>query len=183
MEKSESIKNLSAALQLFQLKVEKIKKDSTNPFFKSKYASLSSIIEAISTPLQEADLSISQFPDQNGLTTILIHNKSGEYFQATYIMPVSKPNDPQAVGSAITYARRYALVSILMLNVDEDDDGNEASKAAPTFTDTTSDKPWLNKDTDAFATAKEMLKAGTVTVDKIKTKYKISKEVLTLLNS
>jgi len=59
--------------------------------------------------------------DEDGLTTILIHAKSGEFMESNYkIRPVK--NDPQAVGSAITYARRYALSSVLGLNVDDDDD-------------------------------------------------------------
>lgn len=171
MIKSDSIKNIGAALALFQLKVEKIQKDAANPFFKSKYASLSNILEHIQVPLEESGLAFSQFPDETGLTTILIHPESGEFLQATYTMPVAKPNDPQAVGSAITYARRYALGAILGLNIDEDDDGNKA--AEPTKTD---DKPWLNKGTDNFAKARAALKAGTHTLSDIRGKYKLSKE-------
>lgn len=128
MEKSQSIKNLAKALQLFNVKCDKVKKDSTNPYFKNKYASLGTILSTIEIPLQESGLVFSQFPtDTNGLTTILIHVETGEYIQSSYIMPVSKQNDPQAVGSAITYARRYALGAILALNIDEDDDGNSAA--------------------------------------------------------
>jgi len=126
MEKSESIKNLALALCSFQGKMEKIGKDSNNPFFKSKYASLSTILEHIQKPLTESGLCFSQMPDQTGLTTILIHSESGEFIQSTYVlMPVK--NDPQSFGSAITYARRYVLGSILGLNIDEDDDGHIAS--------------------------------------------------------
>lgn len=85
MTKSESIKEIAGALITFHLKVENIKKDSTNPFFKSKYASLSNILDAISTPLEESGLSFSQLPTgDSGLTTILMHSKSGEYLQADY---------------------------------------------------------------------------------------------------
>ena len=126
MEKSESIKNLAIALSKFQGTIGKIGKDSNNPFFKSKYASLSTILENIQKPLTESGLCFSQMPDQTGLTSILIHSESGEYIQATYILTPVK-NDPQSLGSAITYARRYALGSILGLNIDEDDDGNTAS--------------------------------------------------------
>jgi len=129
MNKSESIKNLSAALAKFHGLVGKIKKDAKNPFFKSTYASLANILDGIQSPLQESGLVFSQFPtDQNGLSTVLIHAESGEWMESTYIMPVAKQNDPQAVGSAITYARRYALASILGLNIDEDDDGNAAAQ-------------------------------------------------------
>jgi hypothetical protein len=127
MEKSESIKNLATALVEFQKKVGTINKDSVNPFFKSKYAALPDILKAIHQPLVDCDLAISQFPSgSNGLTTILTHAKSGEFMLETYFMTPSK-NDPQGIGSSITYQRRYAIGSILSLNIDEDDDGNKAS--------------------------------------------------------
>lgn len=127
MEKSQSIKELAKALSLFQTKMEKIKKDSINPFHKNKYASLSTILEHIQIPLAECNLSFSQLPDGEHLVTILIHLESGEYLQSNYLLSPSKL-DPQGVGSAITYARRYALGAILGLNIDEDDDANKASR-------------------------------------------------------
>lgn len=126
MQKSDSIKELATALAKFQGVMKPIAKDASNPFFKSKYASLSAIIEDTKEPLVKCGLSYAQFPDeQDGLTTMLMHT-SGEWISATYnISPVDRK--PQSLGSAITYARRYALQSILGLQVD-DDDGNEASK-------------------------------------------------------
>jgi len=127
MNKSESIKNLAKALSVFQSKVEAIKKTETNPFFKSKYADLSNIIESTRLPLAEAGLSYSQFPTgDNGLTTILMHAESGEYLESTYNMQPAK-NDPQGQGSAITYQRRYALSAVLGLSTENDDDANAAS--------------------------------------------------------
>ena len=127
MQKSPSIANLAKALVTFQGKVGKVKKDSKNPFFKSKYASLSNILDIIQSPLSESGLAISQMPDgEEALTTILIHAESGEYLEATYSLHAAK-KDPQGIGSAITYARRYALGAVLGLNIDEDDDGNAAS--------------------------------------------------------
>lgn len=125
MGKSETIKNLAAALAKFQGEMEAIHKDASNPFFKTKYASLSAIIEDIRKPLSSNGLAISQFPTgENGLETILTHT-SGEWISSLYTMePVDKR--PQSVGSMLTYMRRYALVAILGLQV-EDDDGNEAS--------------------------------------------------------
>lgn len=125
IEKSESIKSLAQALCEFQKSMEAISKDSANPFFKSKYASLGAIIEETRELLGTNGLSYSQFPTgDNRLATILMHS-SGEWLMSEYDM---KPVDakPQSVGSAITYARRYALSAILGLQV-EDDDGNEAS--------------------------------------------------------
>lgn len=182
MEKSTSIKSIANALIVFHVKVDKIKKDAQNPFFKSKYASLSNILDAINTPLNECGLSFSQFPTgQNGLTTILMHPESGEYIMADYEMKPVK-DDPQGRGSVITYQRRYALAAILGLNIDEDDDANTATHGASTPEKATdANKPWLNKDTKEFAGAVEKLKAGTTTIEKIRTVMKVSKEVEALL--
>lgn len=126
MEKSESIKNLAAALCKFQGEVGKINKDAANPFYKSKYASLANILDVIREPLAANNLAFAQFPSgENELTTILMHS-SGEYLTESYTMKPVK-NDPQSLGSAITYQRRYAIGAILGLNIDEDDDGNKAS--------------------------------------------------------
>lgn len=154
MEKSNSIQNLASALAVFHTKVAKIAKTDNNPFFKSKYAGLPSILEAIQKPLEESKLVFSQLPDEEYLTTILIHVESGEFLQSSYKMNAVK-QDPQSIGSAITYARRYALGAILGLNIDEDDDGNKASEPKPQQNYTPSpqppqqqsagaEKPWLN---------------------------------------
>lgn len=126
MEKSTSLQNIGKAITLFQTKMEKIKKDATNPFFKKKYATLSNILENIQIPLAESGLSFAQIPDWDCLTTILIHNESGEYLQGCYNIHAAKI-DPQGIGSAITYARRYALSAILGINVEDDDDANAAT--------------------------------------------------------
>lgn len=126
MQTSESIKEISAALVFFHSIVPKIAKDANNPFFKSKYASLSGILETISDPLVKSGLAIVQLPEnENGLTTRLLHT-SGEWMEATYTMK-PKQDTPQDRGSAITYQRRYAVGAILSLNIDDDDDGNAAS--------------------------------------------------------
>lgn len=175
MQKSESIKNLAQALIVFHVKVDTIKKDAKNPFFKSTYASLTNILDAINEPLIESGLAISQFPTgADGLTTILIHGESGEWISSNYEMRPVK-DDPQGRGSCITYQRRYALASVLSLNIDEDDDGNKASQP-----DT--DKPWLNKDSEQFTKVKEFI-AGGGKIESVKLKYRLSKEVETLLTS
>jgi hypothetical protein len=177
MQKSESIENLARALVLFQVKVESIKKDSLNPFFKSKYASLSNILDAIKEPLIESGLSVMQLPTgQYELTTIVMH-ESGEFIQSSYTMKPVK-DDPHGIGSIITYQRRYCLASALLLNIDIDDDGNAGTLGVKPK-DETDNKPWLNKDTKEFKGAIEKLKAGTTTLDKIKQFYKISKAIET----
>jgi hypothetical protein len=127
MEKSQSIQNLTQGLAKFHAMVGKISKDAKNPFFKSNYASLPHIITEVSEPLEKAGLVITQFPNGDGLTTMLIHAESGEYISATYTLQVVRQNDPQAQGSAISYARRYAITSILNLAI-SDDDGEAATR-------------------------------------------------------
>ena len=121
MEKSNSIQNLTQGLAKFHAMVGRISKDAKNPFFKSNYASLPHIITEISEPMEKAGLVISQFPDGDGLTTMLIHAETGEYLSATYTLQVVRQNDPQAQGSALSYARRYGLTSVLNLAISDDD--------------------------------------------------------------
>src|SRR3990167_5517795 len=127
MDQSATIKELAAALAVFQSKVSNVGKDGINPYFKSKYATLENTISTVREELAKNGLSFSQFPTgENELATILIH-RSGEYIKATAKMS-PKDNSPQAQGSAITYLRRYALSAILGIATEDDDDGNEASK-------------------------------------------------------
>ena len=180
MEKSANISNLSKALAQFHALIGKISKDSKNPFFKSNYASLPHILTEVSDPLQQSGLVITQFPNGDGLTTMLLHADTGEYISATYTMPVAKANDPQALGSAISYARRYSVSSILSLKID-DDDAEGAMKAVRQPEDT---RPWLNK--ADFDKASDYLRKGG-SIDVIKAKYRISKEMMesiqTVLNN
>jgi len=172
METSESIKNIAIALCKFQGEVEKIKKTEKNPFFKSSYANLSSILDIIREPLVKNELSYVQFPSgEYGLTTMLMHS-SGEWMKCTYEMKPTK-HDPQGQGSVITYQRRYTLGAILGLNIDEDDDGNKGSKPQPKK-ENTADKPWLNPDTNEWKEAIKYLQ-NNGNIEKIEEKYKISK--------
>lgn len=179
MKKSESIEQIAKALITFHVKCDTIKKDAKNPFFKSTYASLTNILDAINEPLIECGLSISQFPTgTDGLTTILLH-ESGEYIAGEYSMRPAK-DDPQGRGSAITYQRRYAIASILSLNIDEDDDGNAAThgKATPdTKPDPNKDdRQWLNKDTEQFLKVIAYLNGGG-NISEVEKKYKLSKQI------
>lgn len=143
MERSESIKSLAIALCKFQGSVAKVKKEATNPFFKSKYATLANILDVISKPLSENGLAVSQLPvGETGLTTILMH-ESGEFIMETYQMKPVK-NDPQGIGSSITYQRRYAIGAVLGLNIDDDDDGNGASGNKTTANKSLEQKPATN---------------------------------------
>jgi len=121
---------LHQALAKAQSEFPSIKKTENNPYFKSKYASLSNVLEAVTSILHKNGLYFSQSPtsegDRVGVKTRIIHADSGEMLEESFVLPLAKA-DPQGAGSAITYARRYALVSMLGLNMDEDDDGNLAS--------------------------------------------------------
>ena len=131
MLQSESIANLAKSLSIVQGKLTHAKKDSANPFFKSKYADLESVWDACRDVLADNGLSVAQFPgtysdlDKSmSLTTILMHG-SGEWISQEMSVPVSKA-DAQGAGSAITYMRRYALAAVVGV-VQADDDGNAAS--------------------------------------------------------
>lgn len=140
MEKSLSIKEIATALCNFQGSIAKIIKTETNPFFKSKYADLPAILDSIREPLKDNGLSFVQFPSgEHALTTLLMHT-SGEWIQDTFSMTPAK-NDPQGLGSVITYQRRYALGAILGLSIDEDDDANAA--CAPKVSDS---RPFMTED-------------------------------------
>ena len=148
---------LFAAIVKAQSEMSGISKDSANPFFRSKYASLPAVLEAITPVLNRNGLAMLQLPTFDGdntvqVTTVIIHT-SGQMMSSTVGAPIPSEDavvahdpkdkkappkrDPQAVGSAITYLRRYAAQSIFALPV-EDDDGNAASRrpsappAAPT---------------------------------------------------
>jgi hypothetical protein len=128
MKTSESIKEIALALHKFHGLMGKVGKDATNPHFKNKYASLSNIIEAVTPHLNAVGLSVIQLPCESGLETMLLHI-SGEFISSVSATPCKDVSNPQALGSAITYARRYALGAVLSLNIDEDDDAQKATVA------------------------------------------------------
>lgn len=141
------MKEISKALLKAQQKFPLVKKEDSNPFFKSKYAGLPTVLEAVLPTLHKHGLLLSQSPitegERIGVKTMIIHAESGESIEGEFTMQLTK-NDPQGAGSAITYARRYSLIAILGLNVDEDDDGNTASgkKIPTTNTNYSDDEPF-----------------------------------------
>lgn len=176
MQTSQSVKQIAVALLGFHKEVGVVSKESTNPFFKSKYADLSTILKTIHQPMINNGLTILQFPEgEHGLTTRLLH-ESGEWMESTYTMHPAK-STPQDAGSAITYQRRYAVGAILSLNIDDDDDGNKASQPVVEKAATNGeDKPWLNENTAQFKAAITYLNGGKPIAD-IEKKYKLSKKV------
>ena len=134
------MKNIAKALAQFHKEMGTIQKSADNPFFKSKYAPLEVILPAIKEPLEKAGLVFYQAPTYQvthgeqvnpALKTTLILVDSGEEITDTVPLILAK-QDPQGVGSAITYMRRYALVAMLGLNCDKDDDGNASVKPRET---------------------------------------------------
>ena len=131
MKMSETIDQLAAALSIAQGQIEDATKSSKNDFYKSKYADLASVRAAVRQPFADNGLSVVQFPRTvpGGVEveTMLLH-ASGEFMAETLFMPVK--HEPHPIGSGISYARRYALMSIANLAAD-DDDGNAAQTAKP----------------------------------------------------
>lgn len=133
---SEEIGKLAAALSKAQGQMKGALKDAENPYFKSSYADLASVWEACRKALSDNELSVAQVTDfgPNGeliLNTILMHS-SGEKLVGSMPVMIGEKATAQQVGSAITYARRYALSAMVGV-APEDDDGNKASEvAAPT---------------------------------------------------
>lgn len=132
MTKETKIDTLASALVAAFAEIEGAAKDKINPHFKSKYADLSSVIDAIKPVLAKYDLAFCQRcqPSESGVLveTRLIHVLGGEMDMGTLFVPANK-NDAQGFGSALTYARRYALMTAFGVPA-EDDDGNAAVASA-----------------------------------------------------
>jgi hypothetical protein len=139
-EKSATITELAKAICKAQGKMKHAIKDANNPFFRSKYADLASVVEASRPALVENGLSVVQYTQGNVLYTMLLHS-SGEWIRGHIeLKPMRQvkdtgwvaSEDPQSYGSCITYARRYAMAAITGVAT-EDDDGNAATgrTAAP----------------------------------------------------
>lgn len=141
MQRSESIAEIAKALSAAQAEITIAKKDRKNSYFQSDYATLSSVWEAIRQPLSKNGLAILQpcrFEDGNVIVTTLLSHTSGQWISEELLMPsmMSKKgssemmasSSPQAIGSVMTYARRYALSAMVGVAPDDDDDGEEGQK-------------------------------------------------------
>lgn len=144
---SESIKNIAPALLAAQKLMGAAKKDSKNPFYKSNYADLGSVMEVCKEALNQSGILVIQpssiVEGKNCITTRLQH-VSGEFYESDSEVVVSKQNDAQAKGAGETYTRRFSLQAFLFIP-SEDDDGNLASgrstAATPKPTPTPTVKP------------------------------------------
>jgi hypothetical protein len=127
--KSETIGKLALALSKAQAKITGALMDSSNPFFKSKYADLASVMDAIRIPFSENELAVTQLIEEKDgkhfLITMLMHS-SGEYVTSSYPLVIKDLNNPQSIGSVVTYARRYNLAAVAGV-AQIDDDGEAAN--------------------------------------------------------
>tara|TARA_R110000803_G_scaffold65912_1_gene127193 strand:+ start:178 stop:684 length:507 start_codon:yes stop_codon:yes gene_type:complete len=129
--------NIYTKLHLCKTQIGTITKDSKNPFFKSNYLSLNGLLDAIEPVLSENGLLILQPLKDGCVCTEIVETESGE--KVTSLIQLPNITDPQKLGSAITYFRRYTLESLLGLKAD-DDDGNHASKPTTKKVELTADQ-------------------------------------------
>jgi hypothetical protein len=140
MDHSETVTELVAALSKFQGAMKSVSKNAANPYFRMRYADLDAIWDACRKPLADNGLSLVQMTvELDGklyLETTLYHS-TGQYLSGRYPLTPMKQekdvgwvlsNDPQTIGSALTYARRYAMSAMLGISADEDDDAERATK-------------------------------------------------------
>ena len=130
MNKSESIASIAAALAKAQAELKNPPFDSKNPHFKNNYASLASVRDTVTPVLAHHGIAVLQLLGKSDVgvscETVLTH-ESGEWISSTIELPATK-QDAQGYGSACTYARRYALMAIVNVVGDVDDDATEATK-------------------------------------------------------
>ena len=173
------MKNLFKALADFQQEVPVILKDTQA--YGYKYADLPEIFKIINPLLKKHGLGFAQPIHEGCIKTILFHIESGERLESDTIIPqgvqLKGMNNFQVLGSAITYIRRYALSSILGLVTDKDTDA-----AGEQINEPKNDLNWLNKGTEDFNKVQAALKSGKATMDDVRKKFKLSKEVESLLN-
>ena len=129
---SPEVIDLAKALIAVQHTQQPAIKDRENPFAKSRYATLNSVMDSCRDALLTNGIWVTQYPvpaeaGHLGLVTKLTHAESGQWQSSLLVMPLPKA-DPQGYGSAMTYARRYALSALLGMVTEDDDDGEAASR-------------------------------------------------------
>jgi hypothetical protein len=156
------MKELLSSLAKVKKEVGSLSKTATNPFFKSKYFDINSLIEQVDPLLDKNGLLLLQPVKDNKVISIIYHVETGDSVFSEMILP--NLQDPQKIGSAITYYRRYTLQSLLGLQA-EDDDGNKAAKpvvvkkVVPVLTDETIDSV-ISKGIETVKSCLESIKKG-----------------------
>ena len=132
MTRSESVGSLAAALAKAQGQIANAAKDSKNPHFNSRYADLASIVDACRKPLADHEIAVVQSSSADAnlvrMTTMLVH-ASGEWIESDPLQVQARDAAPQAIGSCLTYLRRYQLAA--MVGIAPDDDDAEAAEGRP----------------------------------------------------
>jgi hypothetical protein len=147
---SAEIQHIAAALLAFQAEATGVVKDSKNPHFKNRYASLEAVVDEARPVLQRVGISWMQAPGtinggNIGMTTLLMHAASGQWISSDMEIPLGK-QDPQGAGSALTYAQRYALMATLGLPpVDDDAESAMPRNPAPSQARVTPANPSLTR--------------------------------------
>ena len=144
MNRSESIAKIAAAIVKAQSVMGNAIKDAKNPFFKSSYANLNAVREAVLPAMNANGISVLQptiqIDGKSFVETVLLH-ESGEFISSLTEVVVSKANDAQQQGSGISYARRYGLQSLANIGADDDDGeaavGRGSSKSSTSSAQTT----------------------------------------------
>lgn len=163
--------SLHAAMAAAFPEIEGALKDSNNPHFKSKYADLSSVVDAIKPALVKNGLFFVQVNhEQQGGVCIetQVHHASGESFSFGKLFVPASKNDAQGYGSALTYARRYSLMTAFGV-CPEDDDGNAASKSPPAVN--LQSTAAIND--DQYAKLNELIEATNTNIDTFCAYYKV----------
>lgn len=143
--------------------IGKISKDSNNPFHKSKYFDINKLLEHVEPLLQEHGLLLLQPIECNCVVTRIIDLETQDFIVSTIELP--KIDDPQKIGSCISYYRRYSLSSLLSIQ-SEDDDAQKTMQP---------EKPWLNEGKPEWTEALKFIANGGSVAD-IKKKYRVSKK-------
>lgn len=154
----ELLKQLSKAKE----EIKPIIKGETNPFFKSKYFDINALLLQIEPVLHSHGLILVQPIEDNSVASKIYHVESGEVIESKMTLP--DLSDPQKMGSAVTYYRRYTLQSLLALQA-EDDDGNAASHT---------NKPVLKRGSKEWNQAVDYMTNQGGAIEAIKKKYVIS---------
>ena len=166
--------------------IGKVSKDSTNPFFKSKYFDINSLLEHVEPILQKNGLLLLQPIESEWVKTVIYDVESSEKVSSE--IHLGTFSDPQKLGSAITYYRRYTAQSLLGLQA-EDDDANTASTS---INKNDISKPWLNIYTDrtkkifsnqATELGAKIKNKEITTLDQVREFYKVSKEVAPIVET
>lgn len=177
------MKNLFKALAAFQQEVPVIHKGTEG--YGYSYADLPAIFETINPLMKKHGLGFYQAVNGSQVCTVVFHVESGESIESATDIPqgvqLTKMNDFQVLGSAITYIRRYALSSMLGLVTDKDTDAAGEQTKGKASKPEDDGKPWLNEGSPEFTKVYAAMKNGYSITD-VRKKYKVSKKVEDLLN-